>query len=56
MLTNIQRVEFYRCPVECAVNVTADNPTGRCNFMKPNKYQRYPIRNDPKNERTRDRL
>jgi len=45
-MTNIQRVEFYRCPKLTLVSI--DHPSKRrfrkvrCNFIKPNKWQRRP--------------
>lgn len=50
-LTNIRRVSFYRCPEKD--NATAD---GRCMFMKPNKWQKYPIANNPRYMRTSAKL
>jgi hypothetical protein len=57
-MTNCTSVEFYRCPVtkdQSNVNMANDG-SERCNFMKPNKWQRYPISNDPRAKRLTDGL
>jgi hypothetical protein len=46
-LTNIQRVQFLRCPAmapeNCGTGHKGYSPDGRCMFMRPFKWQKYPL-------------